>query len=70
MKTQEKLSIEGMTCNHCVMRVTKALQSVEGVQSAHVDLNSKSAVVELDGEKTAVGKLIEAVKSAGYQASQ
>lgn len=34
----ETLEIEGMTCASCVGRVEKALKSVEGVESAHVNL--------------------------------
>jgi len=34
----ETLKIQGMTCNHCVMRVAKALKQVPGVQDARVDL--------------------------------
>lgn len=59
----KKLSIEGMSCGHCVMHVTEALKELEGVKSAKVDLNTKSAVVE--GE-TSDAALKEAVEEAGY----
>lgn len=40
------LSIEGMSCQHCVARAMKALNSIEGVE-AKVNLKKKSATVEL-----------------------
>ncbi len=59
------LSIEGMSCAHCVGHVTSALSKVEGVTSVHVDLATKSAVVE--GSGLADGPLKDAVADAGYQ---
>ncbi len=38
-------TIQGMNCNHCRMNAEKALQAVEGVESASVDLDSKQARV-------------------------
>ena len=40
---RKTLKIEGMMCQHCVARVTKALQEVEGVESVEVDLKKKIA---------------------------
>ena len=60
------LGISGMTCQHCVAAVTKALQSVPGVQSAHVDLAQGKASV--DGSAP-VRLLIDAVAKAGYSAT-
>lgn len=57
------LQIEGMTCSHCQMRVEKALKSVPGVESAHVDLAKKQAVVTGIADRSA---LVTAVEEAGY----
>lgn len=59
------LFIEGMSCNHCVMAVKKALGEVEGVTSVEVDLEGKKAVVELSKE-VEENILKDAVTSAGY----
>lgn len=60
------LKVEGMTCHHCVMAVTKALESVDGVRSAKVDLDGGSAAVEGEADLHA---MIAAVQEEGYQAS-
>lgn len=39
------LGVGGMTCDDCVVHVTRALESVPGVEDARVDLASRSAVV-------------------------
>jgi copper chaperone len=61
-----KLKIGGMTCNHCVMRVKKALETCQGAASAEVDLASASAVVT--GETLDSAELIKCVEAAGYTA--
>ena len=61
------LKIQGMTCNHCVMRVAKALKAVPGVQDAKVDLQKAEAVVSYDDAKVSPEKLSSAVVEAGYK---
>lgn len=56
------LTIEGMSCMHCVARVENALNAIEGVK-AHVDLKKKRATVEGD---VADDVLVKAVEDAGY----
>ncbi|OJV66657.1 MAG: heavy metal transport/detoxification protein [Clostridiales bacterium 38-18] len=62
---EKKLVIEGMSCNHCKMRVENALKGVEGVTNAVVDLAEKSALVTLNTEVDAA-LLKETVEDAGY----
>jgi copper chaperone len=62
---KKQISIEGMSCMHCVMRVEKALKGMKGVKSAAVNLEKKNAVVEADSEVTDA-ELKAAVEDAGY----
>jgi len=64
--TTTTLKVTGMTCNHCVMAVTKALNSVPGVESADVSLAKAQAVVQGDADRQA---MIAAVKEEGYEAA-
>jgi len=59
------VSIEGMSCGHCAMRVESKLKEVEGVSSAKVDLLKKQA--EVEGENLSSMALSKAVVDAGYQ---
>ncbi len=65
--TRTTLKIQGMTCNHCVMRVAKALKAVPGVQDAQVDLQKAEAVVIYDESKAGADKFSAAVVDAGYK---
>ena len=52
-KTMEKtMKIEGMMCGHCEAAVKKALEAVEGVESAVVSHTAGTAVVTTDGSVT------------------
>ena len=61
------LKVQGMTCNHCVMRVAKALKAVPGVQDAKVDLQKAEAVIAYDAEAVSPEKLSTTVVEAGYK---
>ena len=63
------LKIQGMSCGHCVKSVTAALERVEGVTSAAVDLSAGRAVVEHD-ESAAPRALVAAVMDEGYTAEE
>ena len=49
---KKTLKIEGMSCEHCVKAVNGALSAIEGVNAVKVDLDSKSAEVEVGGAVT------------------
>ncbi|OAA29002.1 heavy metal transport/detoxification protein [Kosmotoga arenicorallina S304] len=60
-----KLIINGMSCNHCKMRVEKALSDLEGVRKVEVDLAGGFAKVELS--KDLPEELFkEVIDDAGY----
>jgi P-type Cu+ transporter len=63
--SENTLTIEGMTCASCVLRVEKALGKVPGVVSAEVNLATETARVQGGGDAAA---LIAAVQRAGYGA--
>ena len=65
-KTTENMNtkvyhIEGMNCNHCRTAAEKALQSVEGVTSARVVLETKEAFVEGTAAEEELRKAVESV---------
>lgn len=59
------LSIQGMTCGHCMAAVEKALMAVEGVELVEVTLEPGGAVVKGAAN---VDALIHAVEEEGYEA--
>lgn len=59
------LHVEGMSCDHCVQAVTRALKAVPGVERALVVLDS--GLAEVEGEAGAAA-LVAAVEAEGYVA--
>jgi Cu2+-exporting ATPase len=66
-ETMEKtMEIKGMMCGHCEARVKKALEAVEGVQSAVVSHEKGTAVVSLASD-VANETLQKAVEDQDYE---
>jgi copper chaperone len=62
----KSIKIKGMSCQHCVMAVTKALSAIDGIKDVKVDL--KSGQASYDETKPVDSKVIaDAVKKAGYE---
>lgn len=61
-----ELSVEGLTCGHCVRTVEKAVSALEGVESATVELVPRGRSRLVVGGRTSVVAVREAVTSAGY----
>jgi copper chaperone len=62
-----KFNVSGMTCGHCVSHVKEALEATNGVVSAAVDLEAKTADVEFNSEISAA-ELAAVIDAAGYPA--
>ena len=59
------IKIKGMTCNHCVMAVTKALNEIDGIKDVKVDLEKGEATFE--GKPIDMDLVREKIKKAGYE---
>lgn len=58
--------VEGMTCQHCVERVKRALYSLEGV--SHVEVSLEEGRVEVHSDKdTPFHVLKSAIEEWGYR---
>jgi copper chaperone CopZ len=59
--------VEGMHCEHCVMRVRKALAGVTGVTRVEIDLEKGRARLELAEPVPDFATLAAAVDGVGYR---
>ena len=59
-----KIKIEGMSCQHCVMRVKKAFETLPGI--AELDVKIGTAAVTYDELMVKREDLEAAVEAAGY----
>lgn len=63
--TDIKIKIEGMSCQHCVMRVKRALDGLDGVDQSEVEIGS--ARVTFDENKVTKEAIEKAIATAGYK---
>ncbi|MDP9379282.1 MAG: copper ion binding protein [Chloroflexota bacterium] len=61
------LPVRGMTCASCVRHVERALNKVEGVQSASVNLATGKATVSYDPKAASPPQMVQAIKGARYE---
>ena len=60
------LSIEGMSCDNCVNRVKRSINSIEHA-SGNVSLKNNEAIVSYD-ENIDINEVIRKIEKAGYKA--
>lgn len=56
--------IEGMTCQHCVKRVTEALNKI-GIEDADIEIGKANIV--FDENKINLQQIAKALSEAGYK---
>ena len=63
------LEVKGMTCASCPLTVKQVLKRIPGVTDVSVDLQSGSASVRFDADKTQSIELAKAVSEFGFPAT-
>jgi Cu+-exporting ATPase len=66
-KTMYELTVEGMSCGHCVGRVTKSVQGVDEQARVTVDLPTKKVRIDSDAD---LDKIAAAIDEAGYPVTE
>ncbi|MBQ1273989.1 MAG: copper ion binding protein [Cellulosilyticum sp.] len=60
---KRRIQIEGMSCNHCVAHVKKALEELDGMSQVEVNLDEKCAIVFGEVSEECIRETID---DAGY----
>ncbi len=63
------ITIKGMSCNHCVMAVTKALEEIGAIKNVRVDLKKGEATFDKAGPVD-MDTIREQIKKAGYEVGE
>lgn len=66
---EKKLSVEGMTCQHCVKRVQKIIEKNSTVSNVDVSLEKKEAVFACD-ESTDIVSIVNAINDFGFTVAE
>ncbi|MCK6512583.1 copper ion binding protein [Myxococcota bacterium] len=64
---QITLDLSGLHCGGCVESITRALQSLPGVQKADVTLEPQRAIVVYTPKQVTPQQMLQAIEKAGYK---
>ncbi|MDI6915641.1 MAG: heavy metal translocating P-type ATPase [Desulfitobacteriaceae bacterium] len=65
-REQIEIPVYGMTCEHCVRRVTKTLEGLPGTLDVRVSLADSKASFSYDSSQVSRGQMDAAIAEAGY----
>jgi len=60
------IGVEGMSCEHCVMTVKKAVSAIDGISDVAVSLDDKAVTFSYIGDGC-VNAAKDAIVEAGYE---
>ncbi|WP_077307460.1 copper chaperone CopZ [Terribacillus halophilus] len=63
---EKTLNVQGMSCGHCKASVEGALQKLDGVSAADVNLEAGTVVVSYDEVNVTIDTMVEAIEDQGY----
>lgn len=66
--TKTTLRSNELSCPSCIAKIEKALKGIDGVEAAKVHFTTGRIEVQHDENRATTNDLIEAVRSAGYEA--
>jgi len=64
--TTTEITVVGMTCDHCIKRVTGELTALDGVASVDIDLESGAVSIQ-SADVLSDADIRDAIEEAGYE---
>ena len=61
------LKVDGMSCDHCVRAITKAVGTLPGIDTVAVDLKANTVTVEYDPAQSSLDKIKFEIEDQGYR---
>ena len=63
----QTLNVEGMTCDHCVQTIKKAVNNLVGISRVEVDLENKQVAVEYDKALVKLDSITDKIVEIGFE---
>jgi copper chaperone len=61
------LSVNEMSCQHCVRAIEQAVGEIEGTKEVLVDLETKEVSVIFDEKQVSIAQIVNVIEEAGYE---
>lgn len=68
--TQVTLDVPDISCNHCKMSIEGAVNALDGIDSAVVDIEGRSVDVSFDDAAQTLDTIITAIEEQGYEVAR
>lgn len=63
---KNSIQVEGMSCEHCVKAITRAVEALPGIREVAVDLEAGTVAVEHDSVQSPLEKIMFEIEEQGY----
>ena len=60
------INVDGMSCEHCVKRITNAVNEIEGAKCLNISLEDKTVEVEVSNDDV-LKQVEDAIIDVGYE---
>jgi copper chaperone len=61
------LNVKGMSCQHCVNSIKKAVGGIKGIEDVEVDLEKNTVTISYDPDTVNIKDVTEAIEDEGYE---
>ncbi len=61
------INVQGMSCQHCVGVIQRAVGQLDGVSKVNVNLETHTATVQYDACKVSLEKIYSEIHNQGYE---
>jgi copper chaperone len=61
------LSVNGMSCQHCVRAIEQAVINLKGADNVTIDLLNKEVTVTFDEKQLGPEQIVDAIQEVGYE---
>lgn len=64
---QITLNVPDISCDHCKMTIEGAVNELSGIESAIVDIESRSVAISYDADTQSRDVIVSAIEEQGYE---
>lgn len=64
---KSQLTVQGMSCGHCVKSIEEKVEKLDGISSVKVDLRASKVYVEYDNSIVSLFTIKEVIEELGYE---
>jgi copper chaperone len=61
------IKVMGMSCDHCVQTITKAVEGISGVAGVQVNLDNKAVTVDFEENQTDLKTISDKITEVGFE---